>query len=100
VAELFLHGADIRTRFEQVRGKRMAGDLFFNSRLFRSPAQSTINIRFIDMMSPQQPALRIDRKARRREKVLPAERTRGFNATQPGAIQPGCQQKRLSTEPA
>jgi hypothetical protein len=55
VTELFLHGADIRARFEQVCGKgmpqRMTGNVFFDTSFLRGLLDRTIDIRLVDVMT-------------------------------------------------
>ena len=55
VTELFLHGADIRARFEQVSRKgmpqRMTGNVLFNTSSLRGQFDRAIDIRLVDVMT-------------------------------------------------
>ena len=83
VAQLLLHGADIRPRFEQVGGEGMpqhvAGNLFFNATHRCGSFQCPVDIGFIDMMAAQLAAIGIDCQTGRRKQVLPAQSPAGFS---------------------
>jgi len=57
MTELFLHGTDIRTRFEQVGCERVpqpvTGYVLFDSRIKGSLFYRAVDFGFIDVMAPQ-----------------------------------------------
>ena len=63
VAKLFLNGANIRTRFQQVGGKGMAqsvaGDLLLNARERRRSLNRLVYTRFVNVVSTQAGRFRI-----------------------------------------
>jgi hypothetical protein len=56
VSKLFLHGADVGDRFQQMRSKGMpqcvAGHVFLNTRPPSRLLDYTVDIGFIDVMAP------------------------------------------------
>jgi hypothetical protein len=71
VTELFLHDSDIRTRFQQVRGKgmpqRMTCDLLFDVSAQIRFFEKFVDRRFINVVPPQASARWIERQFRRRK---------------------------------